>query len=131
MFGIRMSISTTCGWVRAGELDGVGAVGGFGDDLHVGLVVDDHPKPAAYQRLIVGEQHADHRAFTRVVTAGVGTVRPNLDSRPPEPSPAGPAWNSPASWTRSRIPITPWPVELGVRRCGPSSETTTCSWSGR
>ena len=47
------------GSFAADEVDGLLAVGGFARDLHVGLGLDDHAKPRAHERLVVGDRHAD------------------------------------------------------------------------
>ena len=41
------------------ERDRLLAVARFGDDLHVGLLVDDRRQPVAHHRVIVREQHTD------------------------------------------------------------------------
>ena len=46
--------------VQARELDGLRAVRRLADDGDVGLRLEDHAKAAADQRLIVGQQDADH-----------------------------------------------------------------------
>jgi hypothetical protein len=43
-----------------GEFEGGAPVVGLADDLHVGLGLEDHAQPAAYERLVVGDQDADH-----------------------------------------------------------------------
>ena len=50
---------------RAGSGEGLGAVGGLGDDLEVVLEVEHLGEGAADQVLVVGEQHADHRRALR------------------------------------------------------------------
>ena len=40
---------------------GLGAVRGLGDDLHVGLGLDEHPQAGAEDRVVVGDQNADAR----------------------------------------------------------------------
>src|SRR2546422_7504423 len=42
------------------ELDDLGAVGGPGRDLHVGLAVQQRAQAFDYDGVVVGEQHADH-----------------------------------------------------------------------
>src|SRR5262249_56478511 len=48
------------------------AVGGFGPDRHPGLVQDE-PDPAADQRLVVGDDHAERSAGRGCVAHGGGT----------------------------------------------------------
>ncbi len=42
-------------------VDGLGAVGGLADDLHVGLAVEQQPQPAADHAVVVGD-HEPHAA---------------------------------------------------------------------
>ena len=53
-----MSISTTSGRSRRGELDGLLAVGGLADDLHVAGRLEHGAEAGAHQRLVVGDQRA-------------------------------------------------------------------------
>ena len=62
---MRTSISTTSGRSSPARADRLAAVGGLADDLDVGLGVEDHPEAGAHERLVVGEQDADHRARPR------------------------------------------------------------------
>ena len=48
-----MQTSGRCGQ-RA--LDGLGAVTGLGDDLHVGLALEQQLEPAAHDAVVVGDQ---------------------------------------------------------------------------
>ena len=50
---------------EAGEVDRAFAVSRLGDDLDVGLRVEDHPEAAAHERLVVGDRDADHDAGSR------------------------------------------------------------------
>jgi hypothetical protein len=43
-------------------LDGLTPVGCLSDHLDVVLALEDRPKAAAHERLVVNKQHADHRA---------------------------------------------------------------------
>ncbi len=45
-----------CRLVLADERDRFGAVGGFGDDVHVGLAVDEGVEAVTDECLVVGEQ---------------------------------------------------------------------------
>jgi hypothetical protein len=45
-----------------GARHGHGAICGLADNLDVGLRGEDHAEPGAHQRLVVGDQHADHPA---------------------------------------------------------------------
>ena len=60
MFGMRMSISTTSGRSSAVSSDRLPPVCGLADHLDVRLRVEDHAKAAPDERLVVGEQDADH-----------------------------------------------------------------------
>ena len=62
MTGIRMSMSTTSGCGRCGELDAVAPSPASPDELEVGLGVDQHPDAGAEQRLVVDERDADRRS---------------------------------------------------------------------
>ena len=79
MRGIRMSMRTTSGRQRAGHHDRLGAIGRFRDDLQVGLVVDERAETVTNQRLIVGEEHGDHRresaAASAVSSGSLATTR--------------------------------------------------------
>ena len=75
---MRMSISTTSGCSAVRGVDGCASVGGLADDLDVGLGVEDDAEAGAHERLVVGDQDADHhgavsrsgrRARTRVAAA--------------------------------------------------------------
>ena len=59
---MRMSISTTSGSQPPRLLDRLGAVGRLADHVDVLLGVEDHPEAGAHQRLVVGDQDADHSA---------------------------------------------------------------------
>ena len=61
-FGMRTSIRITSGSSSAARLERLGAVGGLADDLDVLLGLEDHPEPRADERLVVDDEHADHRA---------------------------------------------------------------------
>ena len=43
-----------------GEFERLLAVDGFAHDFDVGLAVQDDAEAAAHERLVVGDQHADH-----------------------------------------------------------------------
>src|SRR5581483_6159273 len=45
---------------RPDLVDRLTAVRRLADDLDLGLGVEDHPEPGAYERLVVDEQDADH-----------------------------------------------------------------------
>jgi hypothetical protein len=44
----------------AGACEGLESVGRLADDLDVLLGFEDHPKAAAHERLVVGDEHPDH-----------------------------------------------------------------------
>ena len=60
--GMRMSTTATSGLAGAGGVDRLQAVGGLGDDGHVGLGLDDLAQASADERLVVGQQDPDHGA---------------------------------------------------------------------
>ena len=60
--GIRMSISTTSGRAARTTSTRLAPVGRLGDDLEVGLRVDEHADAGAEQRLVVDERDADRRS---------------------------------------------------------------------
>ena len=47
------------GLEAAGHGHALGAVGGFADDLDVGLVVEEHAQPHPHDRVVVDDEHAD------------------------------------------------------------------------
>ena len=103
--GMRTSNRQTSGLQRAGEGDGLSAVGGLAHDLDAGLGVEDHPQAGADDLLVVGDDHADHAPF-------LGSVA--VTSQPPPG--LGPASSVPPSRAaRSVMPATPYP---GARRGG-------------
>ena len=55
-----MSIRTRSGRVSSAAATASLPVGRLGDHLDVGLGLQDEPEAAAHQRLVVGEQDADH-----------------------------------------------------------------------
>ena len=59
---MRMSSTATSGRLARAASIASQAVGGLGDDRHVGLGLDDLAQPAADERLVVGEQDADAHA---------------------------------------------------------------------
>ena len=77
MRGMRTSIRTSVGRAAVGERDGLDAVRGLADDLDVGLGFEDRAQPAADDRLVVGEEHADgrHRGVSRSLRARRGQHR--------------------------------------------------------
>jgi hypothetical protein len=75
------------------------AVGRLADDVDVLLGVEDHAEAGAHQRLVVGDQDADH-------SGSLATT-----SNPPPAT--GPARSEPSySRMRSSIPTSPWPEPL-------------------
>ena len=58
--GIRTSIRTTSGRRRPASLDRLVPVLGLADDLDVVLAVEDRAEAAAHERLVVGDQDANH-----------------------------------------------------------------------
>ena len=80
--------------------DGLRAVGGLGDDLEVGLRVEDAAHAVADDRVVVGHEHAGLQRRGH----GAGTTRrtrvPACGERPILRLP----WTSSARW---RIPVMP------------------------
>ena len=74
-------MSTTCGLRAAGELDGLGAVARLAGDLHVGLGLDDHPHAAAHERLVVGDEDADHARCSSPTGSRAATRKPPSGAR--------------------------------------------------
>ena len=109
MFGIRMSRRRTSG-CRSRTSRGPVPVFGLADDLDVGACVEDHPKAAADEGLVVGDRDADHRCS---VVIGMSARR---DSRHA-------TWAGlkvpPRRVTRSRMPISPLPGSGGAVGRGP------------
>lgn len=75
MRGIRTSRRATAGRHSIGQGDSLGAIGSLGDNLDVGLPLEDGAEAASYQRLVVGEQDSDHPWFA----AGRGR-NPDIDA---------------------------------------------------
>ena len=84
-------------------LDGLAPVGCLGDDLDIGLGVEDEPEAAAHERLVVGEQDADHADAGVPSGSRARTVNPSRSARAASSSP-------PSMATRSRIPTSPCPL---------------------
>ena len=55
-------MSTTSGSEFRGLLERFAAVRRLADDLDVLLGLQDHSKPAPHERLVVGDEDADHRS---------------------------------------------------------------------
>jgi hypothetical protein len=93
------------------------AVGGLADHLDAVLRGQQRPKARAHERLVVGEQDADHRG---------SLARTRNPPRAP-----GPVMSSPSSAAaRSRMPFSPLPATSSSMP-GPSSSTSTSMSSGR
>ena len=102
--GIRTSISTTwAGAPRPGHR--LVPIPGLGYDLDAWFRPQDHPEARPDQRLVVGEDDADH-----ATTSYGRTAR----TRNPAPSTGPTSSSPPATATRSRIPISPWPAPCGT-----------------
>src|SRR3954467_412767 len=90
------------GAAARGELQRVGAVLGLADHLHVRARLQHHPKAAAYQRLVVADQHPHRHRDAPSSGIDARTAKP--------PWERGPACSSPPNTAaRSRIPIRPCP----------------------
>ena len=83
------------------ESYGSRAVFGFADDLQVRPALDDQSKPAANERLVVGDRDPDAQLPSSI---GISAVTPK-----PPPSAAPAVRAPPRSASRSRIPIRPFP----------------------
>ena len=60
------------GVVAGGQVDGLAAGGGLTHDLDAGIVLEEHGEAAPYECLIVGDEHADHRAAASVGVRQLG-----------------------------------------------------------
>src|SRR5262249_27333417 len=101
------------------EVDRLGSVAGFTDDVDVRVSVEDHAEAVADERLVVAEQDADRHSGTDA-TGSRATTR-----KPPESIRS--AWTvPPKAAARSRIPIRPRPLAPLLAACAfPSSTTST------
>ena len=100
------------------RLDRLAAVGRLADDGHVGLGVDHELEAVADQRLVVGDEDADHDAGIAARTSKPPSGRGPASSVPPRGS------------TRSRIPVSPRPRPSLGAFPAPSSQTITVTRSG-
>src|SRR5437588_1095903 len=98
----------------AGTLDGLVSVARLPDHLEVRLGVEDQPETGSHERLVVGEQNADHAPTGKRAR----TSKPPPARRPASSSP-------PQRATRSRMPTSPCPVPVSVPVPSPSSVTST------
>src|SRR5919198_205382 len=91
------------------------------DDLDVGLEREQPGQGSAHHRLVLGQQHADHRAEATGTTAR---------TRNPGPSSRGPASRRPPAWRRrSCSPARPLPSPCEPLTPRPSSRISTLAWS--
>ena len=98
---------------RRDDLEGLCAVTGLTDHLHVLLSAKNEPESGPDQLLIVHQDDADHAHGSRASTRNPPDAR-------------GPAVNVPPNMaTRSRIPIRPCPFRFGGIGPQPSSDTST------
>ena len=79
---------------RAGQLDRSASVGRLGDDLDVGVAVEDQSESGAHHLLVIRDQHSDHRPPPdvpggTVSTGPVPTGKVACTNHPPDG--AGPA----------------------------------------
>ena len=100
-FGMRMSRRITSGSSSSTSATACGAVFGLADDLEVRPALDDQAKPAAHERLVVGDRDADAQLASSIGSSAV-TPKP-----PPGAAPA--VRVPPRSASRSRMPIRPFP----------------------
>ena len=112
---------------------------GLGDDLHVGLAVQQQPQPAAHDAVVVGDEQPHRAIAPRARTVSSTVVPPpgveTISRRPP------------ASIARSRMPSRPEPPSrsrsggeavavvddrhrAAARRCSPSTVTLTVARVG-
>ena len=114
--GIATSMTTMSGRSSSASCDGLAAVAGFADDLHVGLRAEDHLEALADHRVIVSQQDSD--AFH----CGSGLA---LQLEHPRPGASGSSASPPALRARARMPISPRPRLAGD---GVSGEPAPSSW---
>ena len=60
--GMRMSVTTTCGWVASAPRDQLVVVGGDPDDLQVAFGLEQRAHALADDEVVVGEEHSDRSA---------------------------------------------------------------------
>src|SRR5690606_6347200 len=93
----------------------------LGGHLDVRLAGEEQPQPLPGRRLVVGDEHPDHRAPS--TAPGPAPSGSAARTRQPRGS-RGPARSSPpSSRTRSRIPRRPPPPPAGTSEPAPSSST--------
>ena len=78
MPGMRTSISTTSGRCRRTSRTASSPSRGLGDDGDVAGRLQDHAQPGAHQRLVVDDQHPDHRRARR--TGGSAGMRAHREA---------------------------------------------------
>ena len=125
------------GSVLADGVDGLEAVARFGDDIDVGLVLEDHRKAATHEGLVVDDGDADGHvlsiskgmwALTRKRSGGSGSavkVPPSSAARSRMPAMPYPDAGSPAAapWRPERAMV------LTMSMTSPTSSTPTVRWT--
>ena len=108
MVGMRRSITTTSDGDPVEQPQRVRAVAGLADHRQVGLGVEHHPEPGAYQRLVVDDHHPyRHAAALPSPVPAAGDSGSRARTRQP-PASVGPAARLPSyTPTRSRMPTRP------------------------
>ena len=103
MRGIDTSSTATFGWCACVDSSAVDAVLGLGDDLHVGLAVDQHAQARADDAVVVRDQHADQDGTRWSWAIRSVTVVPPPGAERTSSSP-------PARRARSAMPLRPRPA---------------------
>ena len=122
MRGITRSISTTSGAQLLDQRQRLLAVGRLADHLDVVLQVEERPQPLAHDRVVVGDQHPDHRGTSSVTVV-------------PSPGRETTASDPPSARARSSIDVSPSRRERTPGAAGskptPSSATVSVSRPSR
>ena len=120
--GIRMSISTTSGWVRRTRLTASRPLSASPASGQVVLGLDQHPQPHPHQGLVVGQRHRDRHDSSHPSGSTARTTSP-------PPGRASTSSVPPTARARSPMPRIPLPA-AGTVVAGPSSLTSTTSRPG-
>src|SRR5690606_31064020 len=112
------------GAVGDGGLDRAPTVPGLGDDLEVGLEVQQGREGGADQLLVVGEQYADHGSRTGSTASNVNTPSATVvRSRPPDRASRSDSPCSPELWASGRA--SPAPSLMTVSRTSSPVRTSS------
>ncbi len=88
--GMRMSLTTTCGWCSSGGGEQLGVVGGLAHDLDVGLPGQQGAHAGAHDEVVIGQDHGDHAVGHGVHRARSGGAGARGQPCDPEGVPAPP-----------------------------------------